>query len=318
MSAAHRLLSGLVVALVTLVATQAGASAPVTPGASSGAEPSAAPIASARIASTSRVVAAARKARARSKIVKRNSGWTCTGSLKRIANRNGRGLPLLVKIKFTRHVNIDPGVIDIQGNCHGDGNSNTIDLILKVQGNGRTKGGTFDAIKVHHTPHDIQITGYANCGPRNAIGHQDGAQIMGGDTIYFVNFRWGKWKKRKATCQGAAGTFAPGELDDPGAYPVRNIRLHPLPERLLQPRHEHQRCFGDRRQELALALGQPRRPSGQARHRPDRHVPPRRPSVRRPAFREQHQHLQQLLRPLAVPPPRLTLATARDFVLTVV
>jgi hypothetical protein len=80
-------------------------------------------------------------------------------------------------------VNISPGVIDIQHGCRGDGNSNTIDLILKVQGNGRTKGGTFDAIKVHHDPHDIQTTGYANCGPRNSSGHQDGAQIMGGNTI---------------------------------------------------------------------------------------------------------------------------------------
>jgi hypothetical protein len=214
-----------VIALVTLVATQAGASAPGADDAASDAKPTAAPAASgARAGSTSRLVAAARKPRARAKIVRRNRGWTCSGSLERIANRNGRGLPLLVKIRFTRPVNIDPGVIDIQGNCHGDGNSSTIDLILKVQGNGRTKGGTFDAIKVHHTPHDIQITGYANCGPRNSIGHQDGAQIMGGNTIYFVNFRWGKWKKRKATCQGAAGTFAPGKLDNPGAYPVRNIR----------------------------------------------------------------------------------------------
>jgi hypothetical protein len=219
-SAAHRVLAAVVLALVTLVATQSGASAPVTPGAASGAEPAAS---TARVSSASRLVAAARKPKARSKIVRRNSGWTCSGSLERIANRNGRGLPLLVKIKFTRHVNIDPGVIDIQGNCHGDGNSDTIDLILKVQGNGRTKGGTFDAIKVHHRPHDIQITGYANCGPRHPIGHQDGAQIMGGHTIYFVNFRWGKWKKRKATCQGAAGTFAPGRLDT-GPYDVRNIR----------------------------------------------------------------------------------------------
>ena len=222
MPAAHRLLPALVLALIALVAaTQATAAAPSEAPTSGGAEAAAASTSS--IGSASRVVASARAARARSKIVRTNRGWSCTRSLGRIARHHGRGLPLLVKIKFTRHVNIDPGVIDIQGNCHGDGNSNTIDLILKVQGNGRTKGGTLDAIKMHHTPHDIQITGFANCGPRNAIGHQDGAQIMGGDTIYFVNFRWGKWKKRKATCQGAAGTFAPGRLDT-GPYNVRNIR----------------------------------------------------------------------------------------------
>ena len=86
-----------------------------------------------------------------------------------------------------------------------------------MDGNGRTRGGTADAIKVREDPHDIQITGSANCGPQG-VGpdrrpdtdddqHQDGAQIQGGNRIEFIDFRWGKWKKRKATCQGAAGTF---------------------------------------------------------------------------------------------------------------
>ena len=219
MRAPQRLVPVLVVAVLALVvATQVTASGTSTKQGSSGAEATAA--STARIGSTSRIVASARSARARSRIVRTNRGWSCTRSLARIARRHGSGLPLLVKIKFTRHVNISPGVIDIQHGCRGDGNSNTIDLILKVQGNGRTKGGTFDAIKVHHDPHDIQITGYANCGPRNAIGHQDGAQIMGGETIHFISFKWGKWRQRKATCQGAAGTFAPGSLN---GYPVRNI-----------------------------------------------------------------------------------------------
>jgi hypothetical protein len=213
-----RLAAALVVGvLALLLATQVTASDSSTSEGSGAATDAAS---AAGVASTSRVVAAARVARSRSKIVKTNRGWSCTRPLSRIARRHGRGLPLLVKITFTRQVNISPGVIDIQHGCRGDGNSNTIDLILKVQGNGRTKGGTFDAIKVHHDPHDIQITGYANCGPRNSIGHQDGAQIMGGNTIDFISFTWGKWKKRKATCQGAAGTFAPGTV---GGYPVRNI-----------------------------------------------------------------------------------------------
>lgn len=215
MPGSKRFAAALIVGVLALVlATQVTASDPGTTEGSDAATSSAT-----GVASTSRV-AAARAARSRSKIVKTNRGWSCTRPLSRIARRHGRGLPLLVKIKFTRHVNISPGVIDIQHGCRGDGNSNTIDLILKVKGNGRTKGGTYDAIKVHQDPHDIQITGYANCGPRNSIGHQDGAQIMGGNTIHFISFTWGKWKKRKATCQGAAGTFAPGTV---GGYPVRDI-----------------------------------------------------------------------------------------------
>jgi hypothetical protein len=161
-----------------------------------------------------------RGCRPRSRIVKTNHGYSCRRPLERIARRHGRGLPLLIKIRFTRHANISPGVVEIRHGCRGDGNSNTIDLILEIHGDGRTKGGTSDAIKVREDPHDIQITGFANCGPRNAIGHQDGAQIMGGNTIEFIDFRWGKWKKRRATCQGAAGTFVPGSLN---GWPVRNI-----------------------------------------------------------------------------------------------
>jgi hypothetical protein len=171
----------------------------------------------------------------RSRIVRTNAGFSCTRPLSVIARNNGINgnpgrLPLLVRINFTTYRAIDPGVIEIRRGCRGDGNSRTIDLILQVEGDGRTRGGTNDAIKVRENPHNIQITGYANCGPEglgpdgrpdtNDDSHQDGAQIQGGNRIEFIDFTWGNWAARRATCQGAAGTFVPGSVNN---WPVRNM-----------------------------------------------------------------------------------------------
>jgi hypothetical protein len=170
------------------------------------------------------------RAAPRSRIVRTNRGFSCSRPLARIARKHGRGLPLLVRLRFTRYVTINPATVELRHGCRGDGNSNTIDLILKVEGNGRSRGGTVDAIKVREDPHDIQITGFAQCGPQG-VGpdgipdnrddqHQDGAQIQGGTSIHFIGFRWGHWKKRKSTCQGAAGTFVPGSVN---GWPVRDM-----------------------------------------------------------------------------------------------
>jgi hypothetical protein len=218
---ALRLAALLVLSAALVLASQAGASVQ----ASSENRRAEASDAAASIALAGRARIAARW-----RIVRTNRGFSCTRPLARIARGHGRGLPLLVKIKFTRYVNLAPAVIELRHGCRGDGNSNTIDLILKVDGNGRTRGGTTDAIKLREDPHDIQITGYANCGPQG-VGpdrrpdtdddqHQDGAQIQGGNRIAFIGFKWGKWRKRKATCQGAAGTFVPGSVND---WPVRNV-----------------------------------------------------------------------------------------------
>jgi hypothetical protein len=174
--------------------------------------------------------AAVARARPRSRIVLTNRGWSCRRPLAQIARSRGGRLPLLVELKFTRWVSIEPGTVEIRRGCRGDGKTNTIDLILKIHGNGRTRGGTVDAIKVREDPHDIQITGYAHCGPQG-VGpdgrpdtgddeHQDGAQIQGGTRIHFIDFRWGNWNTRRATCQGAAGTFVPGSVN---GWPVRNM-----------------------------------------------------------------------------------------------
>jgi hypothetical protein len=167
--------------------------------------------------------------------VRTNAGFSCTRPLGTIARNNGINgnpgrLPLLVRINFTTYRAINPGVVEIRRGCRGDGNNNTIDLILQIEGDGRTRGGTSDAIKVRENPHDIQITGYANCGPQGVgpdgrpdtsdDSHQDGAQIQGGNRIEFIDFTWGDWAARRSTCQGAAGTFVPGSVNN---WPVRNM-----------------------------------------------------------------------------------------------
>jgi hypothetical protein len=226
-SAAKRLTALAAVAAMALVAaSQAGASAPVNTQ-ELGVVRDAGAISTAMSPQHARVAV---RAAPRSRIVRTNRGFTCTRPLARIARNHGGGLPLLVRLRFTRYVTIDPGTVELRGGCRGDGNPNTIDLILKVEGNGRSRGGTVDAIKVREDPHDIQITGFAQCGPQG-VGpdgipdnrddqHQDGAQIQGGTSIHFIGFRWGYWKKRKSTCQGAAGTFVPGSVN---GWPVRDM-----------------------------------------------------------------------------------------------
>ena len=164
-----------------------------------------------------------------------NQKFTCNRPLGDIAAQNPIGtapgrLPLLVEIDFTTYVDLNPAVVDLRQDCVGDGDDETIDLILAVEGDGRTIGGTVDAIKVRLTASDIQLTGHANCGPRGLgsdgvpntpdDSHQDGAQIQGGNKIEFVDFEWGDWETGTATCQGAAGTFVPASVN---ANPVQDM-----------------------------------------------------------------------------------------------
>jgi hypothetical protein len=222
-TAAQRLIALLAVAALAVVAASQATAAPAESGTVAAATSSAA-----IFPTLTRQQVSAQAAGAT--IVRTNRGFSCRRPLAAIARARGGTLPLLVRIRFTRYVTINPGVIEIRRGCRGDGNPNTIDLILRVDGNGRTRGGTSDAIKVREDPHDIQITGYANCGPQgvgpdrrpdtNDDSHQDGAQIQGGRNIHFIDFRWGNWAKRRSTCQGAAGTFVPGSVNN---WPVVNM-----------------------------------------------------------------------------------------------
>lgn len=140
-------------------------------------------------------------------IVRRNRKFLCDRPLARY----GR-LPLKVVINFTAGRRFGAnGAIDLVTGCAGDGNSNTIDLIVNVKGNGRTYGAGHDAMKVRQRAgylRGIQITGVVQCGPRfNRGAHQDGVQLQGGRNITFVDFRVGRYDRGRSTCQGAGGAF---------------------------------------------------------------------------------------------------------------
>ena len=186
--------------------------------------------------SCSRADATGCAALAGSRVSLLNQKFSCARPLAEIAAQNPIGggpgrLPLLIEVDFTTYLELSPAVVDLRQDCAGDGDDSTIDLILDIDGDGRTRGGMVDAIKVRLTAHDIQITGQANCGPRG-MGpdgldgtrddlHQDGAQLQGGDTIEFIDFEWGDWETNTATCQGAAGTFATGMVN--ATAPVINM-----------------------------------------------------------------------------------------------
>ena len=135
--------------------------------------------------------------------------WTCDQPLARYAESLGGELPLKVTARFTRPVETVAGIVDLTSGCTGDG-SDAIDLILDIQGDGRTVGGTGDALTVKIEATDIDITGSIDCGPRGPGAHQDGIQALGANDIAFVDLEVGDWDEQRATCTGAsAGSTSP-------------------------------------------------------------------------------------------------------------
>jgi RTX calcium-binding nonapeptide repeat (4 copies) len=121
-------------------------------------------------------------------------------------------LPLLVRVEVTPGQPFgENGAIDLDSGCAGDGDPETIDLIVDVPGDGRTYGPGVDAFKVRNEAgYDagIQVTGHVDCGPRySPAEHQDGVQLQGGRDITFIDFSVGDYRNGRSTCQGAGGAF---------------------------------------------------------------------------------------------------------------
>ena len=141
-------------------------------------------------------------------ITRSNQSWSCSRPLAQIAAEAGGRLPLKVVLDYTQTVNDNGATLD--SGCAGDGDPNSIDLILDVRGDGRTFGPGIDAVKVRLQAGyngSIQVTGRADCGKRVAAAHQDGVQAQGGRNIAFVDFAIGNYEAGLSTCQGAGGTF---------------------------------------------------------------------------------------------------------------
>ncbi|HXV57298.1 MAG TPA: hypothetical protein VD704_05465 [Gaiellaceae bacterium] len=136
-------------------------------------------------------------------IVLTDGEWTCDQPLEAYAEQLGGTLPLKVTARFTTYVETVAGIVDLTSGCRGDG-TDAIDLILDIQGDGRTVGGTGDALTVKIEATDIDITGTIDCGPRGPGAHQDGIQALGASDIAFVDLEVGDWDDRRATCTGAS------------------------------------------------------------------------------------------------------------------
>src|SRR3989344_2356584 len=101
------------------------------------------------------------------------------------------------------------GAVTVDNGCRGDGSSDTIDLIVDIQGNGpkSSTGPGADSFKTRQGrgPRDIQLTGRMECGRQASGAHQDFVQFQGGTNIAIVNATTGNYSAGTSTCQGAGG-----------------------------------------------------------------------------------------------------------------
>lgn len=133
---------------------------------------------------------------------------------------NGSGWPVKIDIDFPAGRVLTNNVVALDPGIQCDGDPNTVDLILQIEGDGQTKGTQADAVKQRTTASPTggcQITtltsGSVNCGPGpnqptgDPAAHQDGVQAQGGNGFTYVDFNVGNYDAGLATCQGAGGAF---------------------------------------------------------------------------------------------------------------
>lgn len=144
------------------------------------------------------------------RVIRTRRSWECRGSLRRY----GR-LPIKVISNMPNPGNGD--AIRLVG-CYGDGNRNTVDLILDVNGNGRGLGTAYDAVRIGQNARNLVVTGDVECGRKhtNPGIHQDIVQALSGRNIVFRNFTSGNPRTGRWTCWGAGGgwyvTWANGNI----------------------------------------------------------------------------------------------------------
>lgn len=134
-----------------------------------------------------------------------NERFVCTGPLSNLGE-----LPIILEQTV---MNSSPaathiqGLIDLRSGCAGDGNPDTIDLIIHQYGNGSTIGAASDGLILRLGSHDLNITGFIDCGNITPGAHQDGLDLRGGRDITFEDFEIGDWDTQTPTCHGAGGLY---------------------------------------------------------------------------------------------------------------
>ena len=138
-------------------------------------------------------------------------------------------LPLKLVWNFTGNPDFgDQGHLDFLSGCRGDGDSDTIDVIVQSNADGLTVGAAGGAGKFRTAgPTDIQITGNFDCGPLGAsLAHQDVWQFHPTWLIArldIVNGTSGDWGAGTATCIGAGGAIFYSNNYDVDVYGGRYV-----------------------------------------------------------------------------------------------
>jgi hypothetical protein len=144
--------------------------------------------------------------------IRTDENWECDRPLEEYGE-----LPIIVKSRIDDQPRPVEAVTLSGPDCAGDGNPETIDLVLEIEGDGGDVGPTTDAVRVKLGAHDIVIGGYADCGEAPPGVRQNGIHVMLGYRITFVDFRIGDLEAGEWTCDGASGVLAIEERseDDP-------------------------------------------------------------------------------------------------------
>lgn len=149
--------------------------------------------------------------------IRTSENWLCNRPLEDYGE-----LPIIIKSRIDND-GVQPAAVEavtLSGpDCTGDGDPETIDLALEIEGDGDRVGPSADAVKVKLGAHDIEIAGFADCG-RSAPGvRQNGIHVMLGYRITFVQLRSGDPETGTWTCGGEGGALSIEERSEEDPEP---------------------------------------------------------------------------------------------------
>ena len=136
-----------------------------------------------------------------------NQRFVCTGPLSAFGE-----LPLTLEMNAANTsaaATNQQGLVDIRDGCTAAGHAG-VDVILHIYGNGGSLGPGWDAVVTRKGSHDIDFSGFFDCGAIAPGSHQDGLDIRGGTDLTFVDVVSGNWAAQTHTCHGAGGLHYPG------------------------------------------------------------------------------------------------------------
>lgn len=154
--------------------------------------------------------------------------WNCNQPLSNFGT-----LPITLNSNVTNaHARtLANGVVGFNAGCRGDGDPNTIDICLHINGNGTTLGSDDDGL-VLRGGMDIQVGcgpgdhPNIDCGTEGPNAHMDGIASHEGYRMEFWDLTSGNWDTKVATCHGAgAVVYWSAGVDAATRIPSRAVDL---------------------------------------------------------------------------------------------